>query len=178
MDAAPQRTERWELAALRARLAWRAGNTAAVPTALANAHMVMTMLGGMIDDLSYIMATHAAAELHLLAGQLDEAWACAQQALDTLEAAPSLVWMEEVLFTCSRVAQARGAASLAADYLQRAYDRCQRVAAETQSSALRQAWRNAPTQRAITAAYLISMSATTDQPRAALPTSAHSSETA
>ena len=120
-------------------------------------------------------AIHAAAERHLLAGQLDEAWRDAQQALKTLEAAPSLMWQEAVLFTCSRVAQAQGNMAAAQDYLQCAYERCQTVAAETQSPALRQSWLNAPTQRAIAAAHLISMSATTDQPPSPFLASGHSS---
>ncbi len=166
------------LHALRARLGWRAGDPGRIAAALSDAQTAVALLPAGVDDVGYIMAIHAAAELHLLAGQLAEAWCDAQQALNTLEAAPSLMWQEAVLFTCSRVAHARGEALPAADYLHRAYERCQAVAAETQSPALRQAWLSAPTQRAITAAYLISMSAATDQPPFPLPASGHSSENA
>ncbi|WP_423224317.1 protein kinase domain-containing protein [Candidatus Amarolinea aalborgensis] len=163
------------LGALRARLGWRAGDPGRIAAALSDARAALVQLPAAVDDLGYMMAIHAAAELHLLAGQLDEAWRDAQQALKTLEAAPSLMWQEAVLFTCSRVAQAQGNMAAAQDYLQCAYERCQTVAAETQSPALRQSWLNAPTQRAIAAAHLISMSATTDQPPSPFLASGHSS---
>ena len=166
------------LYALRAWLGWRAGDPGRIAAAWSDARAALALLPAGVDDLGYMMAIHAAAELHLLAGQLDEAWRDAQQALNTLAAAPSLMWQEAVLFTCGRVAQAQGNTTAAQDYLQRAYERCQTVAAETQSPALRQAWLRAPTQRAIAAAYLISMSATTDQPPSPLLASGHSSGSA
>jgi tetratricopeptide (TPR) repeat protein len=144
----------------RARVGWRAGDL----NALRDARAALALLPAGIDDLNYLVALHAAAEIQLLAGQLDEAWRAAQQALTTLEEAPSLAFLEEVLFTCSRVAQAQGNTAAAQDYLRRAYARCQAVAVETQSLALRESWLNAPTQRAIIAAYLVSLSAIAGQP--------------
>lgn len=145
---------RGSLYAAQARLGWRAGDLAELPAALADAHAATALLPAGVDDLNYLIATHAAAEIHLLAGRLDEAWRDAQQALTILEQAPSLVCLEEVLFTCSRIAKAQGHTAAAQDYLARAYARCQAMAAETQSPRLRQSWLNAPTPRAIVAAYL------------------------
>ncbi len=173
-----QRYERYYLNVVYARLGWRSGQPEKVATALSHAQQAMVLFDNGVDDYDFVMAAQAAAELHLALGQLDEAQRCAQRALQVLETAVSLLLLEQVLFTCARVAQARGDAPAAAGYLHRAHARSQAIAEETQTAVWRAAWLNSPTNRAIAAAYRHDMSATNDPPRFLFPGSVRSSENA